>query len=197
MALVDSGYSRFVRFAKVIFPLLALGLLSTLFLFSRSLDPNDAIIISDIDVEKIAREQILAGPRFSGITSDGSEIIVAANSARPDPQDQRKLTAEQITATLSTRPGISYEMIATGGVYDGGSNVLSLSDGVEITTSDGYTLTTDNLTANLRVTALDAPSKITGMAPSGKIEAGNMTLRQSSDTLILEFQNGVKLVYQP
>lgn len=197
MALVDSGYSRFVRIAKVIFPLLALGLLSTLFLFSRSLDPNDAIIISDIDVEKIAREQILAAPRFSGITSDGSEILVAAESARPDPDDDRRLSANQITATLTTQPGIIYEMMAVTGIYDGSANLLSLSEAVEIKTSDGYQFTTENLTANLKVTELDIPSRITGTGPSGKIEAGNMTLRQSNDTPILEFKNGVKLVYEP
>lgn len=197
MALVDSGYSRFVRFAKVIFPLLALALLSTLFLFSRTFDPSEAIIISDLDVEKIAREQILASPRFSGITSDGSEILIAATSAKPDPDNQKRLTAEEITATLQTEIGVSYDMRAMGGIYDGETNLLFLSGGVELNSSDGYELMTDSLSANMKITELDAPTKIQGMGPSGKIEAGNMTLRQTGDTQVLEFKNGVKLIYQP
>lgn len=196
MALIDSGYSRFVRFARLVFPLLALALLSTLFLFSRTLDPSQAIIISDLDVEKIAREQILAAPRFSGITSDGSELQISADSARPDPENPQRLTAEMVAATLKTQIGVSYEMVASGGIYDGETNTLSLSDGVRMVTSDGYRFSTDNLVANLRITEVIIPSRIEGSGPSGRIEAGSMTLRQTNDRPVLEFKNGVKLIYQ-
>ena len=50
-------YSTVVSWAKIILPLVALGLLSTLFLFSRTPDPNRAIPFAAVDVEELAREQ--------------------------------------------------------------------------------------------------------------------------------------------
>lgn len=190
-------YSRFVRFAKVVFPLLALGLLSTLFLFSRTLDPSQAIVFSDIDIEEIAREQILSSPKFSGVTSDGSEILVSAERAKPDPDDGRRLSAEDVKADLKTQAGVSYELTAERGIYDGATDTMSFSGGVNIETSDGYSLQTQSLTAGLSVTHLIAPTEITGTGPSGKIHAGQMSLSTTDDRQVLIFKNGVKLVYQP
>jgi len=84
MATRDNAYSRFVQWAKILFPLIALGLLSTMFLFSRNVDPSNAIPFADIDVEQIARDQQLSSPRFSGTTSGGASIIVDAETAMPD-----------------------------------------------------------------------------------------------------------------
>ena len=112
MARVDNRYSRFVQWAKIIFPLVALGLLSTMFLLSRTLDPSNAIPFADIDVEKIAREQQLTSPRFSGTTSDGSSIVVDAESALPNLTDPRKLSIKKVVARIESQNGPSYGTVS-------------------------------------------------------------------------------------
>ena len=57
MTMYDNSYSRFVALTKVILPIIALGILSTLFLFSRNIDPTQSIPYADVDVEGLAREQ--------------------------------------------------------------------------------------------------------------------------------------------
>ena len=79
----SNAYSRFVAWVKVILPLLALALLSTLFLFSRTPAPNRAIPFANVDVEELAREQSLGRPRFAGTLSDGREVIFTADRATP------------------------------------------------------------------------------------------------------------------
>ena len=74
MATSENLHSKLVVWAKVTLPLLALGLLATLFLFSRKIDPTDAIPYADVDVEERAREPRLTMPTYAGVTSDGSAL---------------------------------------------------------------------------------------------------------------------------
>lgn len=197
MARVDNRYSRFVQWAKIIFPLVALGLLSTMFLFSRTLDPSNAIPFADIDVEKIAREQQLTSPRFSGTTSDGSAIVVDAKSALPDLTNPRKLSIKEVVARIESQSGPSYGIIANTALYDGTDEMLTLQGNVRLSTSTGYVLETENLEANLEATEFNIPTAISGRGPAGNLEAGSMTLTTDGDTQVLVFKNGVKLIYDP
>ena len=45
MTMYDNSYSRFVALTKVILPIIALGILSTLFLFSRDIDPDRKSVV--------------------------------------------------------------------------------------------------------------------------------------------------------
>jgi lipopolysaccharide export system protein LptC len=197
MARVDNRYSRFVLWAKIIFPLVALGLLSTMFLFSRTVDPSDAIPFAEIDVEMIAREQKLTSPRFSGTTSDGSAVIVDAESAVPDLTNSRRLSIQKVVARIESLSGPSYGIIADTALYDGNDDLLDMEGNVQLSTSTGYRLETDKLVANLAVTGVDAPGVVSGRGPAGRLQAGSMTLSTNGNTQVLVFKNGVKLIYDP
>lgn len=197
MALADNRYSRFVQLAKVILPLLALGLLSTMFLFSRSVDIDGQIPISDLDIEQIAREQRLAAPTFSGVTSDGSTVSVRAETAKPDLTDPRRMTAVNVMADIMTTNGTQIFVISDDAVYDGNSDMLDLMGRVRINTSTGYELKTDVLKADLEETGLIAPGEVTGFAPAGTLRAGSMVMTSVDGSQVLVFKGGVKLVYDP
>lgn len=197
MATADNRYSRFVQLAKIAFPLAALALLSTLFLFSRSLDPTRAIPFADVDVEKIAREQRLASPKFSGVTSDGSKVTMRAASATPDPDDGRRLTAENVEANIDTPNGIIYDIESVSAVYDGSDESLLLEGNVVITTSSGYRLETDKLRTNIKETALEIPVEVRGYGPETEIRADRLDLVTQGASQVLVFKGGVKLVYNP
>lgn len=193
----DNRHSRFVGTAKIVFPLLALALLSTIFLFSRTLDPSQAIPFSDVDVERIAKEQLLAAPRFSGVTTDGTAISVEAKSARPDLTNPKRLTATSVSAEFSTLSGDTYSLRSKTAVFDGTQDTLDLAGDVRIESSGGYTLTTQDLSADLALTGLLAPGQIEGTVPGGTISAGRMELVTHEGAQLLVFKNGVKLVYDP
>ena len=76
-------YSRTVAYLKVLLPLTALALLSTLFLISRGIDTEAVIPFAQKDIEERMRGQQLTAPFFSGTTSGGDEIMVTASTARP------------------------------------------------------------------------------------------------------------------
>ncbi|MEP3345169.1 MAG: LPS export ABC transporter periplasmic protein LptC [Litoreibacter sp.] len=195
MRRIDNRYSRFVQWAKIIFPLVALGLLSTMFLFSRTVDPEDAIPFADIDIEKIAREQQLMSPRFSGTTNNGSSIVVDAESAVPDLTNPRRLTIEKVVARIESKTGPSFGIIANSALYDGTKDLLDLEGNVRLSTSNGYRLETETLAANLANASLNAPTHVSSRGPIGTLEAGSMSLTSNGETQVLVFKNGVKLIY--
>lgn len=196
MAIANNPYSRFVQFAKIALPLLALVLLSTLFLFSRSVDIEDAIPIFE-GAEEIAREQSLASPKFSGVTSDGSTISVTAESAKPDLTNPRLMSAKNVQADIVTTTGNEITVLANSADYDGTADTLDLMGEVRINTSTGYQLNTDMLAADMAEMGLVSPGPVTGFGPTGDIEAGQMELSGPSGSQVLVFKGGVKLIYQP
>lgn len=197
MVLADNRYSRFVQFAKIALPLLALGLLSTLFLFSRSVDLDEAIPMVDVNPEEIAREQLLTGPRFSGVASNGSTVTITAKTARPNLQDPTRMSAQEVFANIETVAGTTVLISSTDAQYDGTANQLDLMGGVRVSTSTGVLITTQTIQLQLDALELRAPQQVIGTGPLGEIEAGSMTITAQGDTHLLEFENGVRLVYDP
>lgn len=197
MAIADNRYSRFVQLAKVAFPLFALGLLSTLFLFSRSFDPTLGIPFADFDVEEVAREQRLASPKFSGVTSDGSEVTMSASAAIPDPTNSRRFMAEDVIAKIDTVAGLVYDVTANAGDYDGANDMLILNGDVVVITSSGYRLETEQLRTNVEHTSLEIPVSLKGFGPDGNIEANSLVLQTDSGSQVLVFKGDVKLIYDP
>ncbi len=197
MALADNAYSRFVQIIKVALPLIALGLLSTLFLFSRSIDPADAIPFSDIDVAQIAEEQSLAAPKFSGVTSDGSTISLRAEAARPDLTDPRLLKVTNVIADILTSSGTQIAVLSDEALYDGAGDTLELLGRVRVNTSTGFELRTDAIIADLAHTGLVTEGPVSGFSPAGTLEAGRMQMTSAEGSQVLVFKDGVKLVYEP
>lgn len=197
MAITRDTHSRVVGLAKIALPLLALAILSTLFLFARTIDPNDAIPYADVDVAERAREPRLTAPTYAGVTADGAALTLQAAEARPDAG--AGATAQTLTARLDSPDGARTDLTAARMTFDNAAGLVSLDGGVTVTTSAGYTITTDNLTARLDRTSLTAPGAVTATAPAGFITAQGMTMTQGTDpaTYVLVFKGRVKLLYTP
>jgi lipopolysaccharide export system protein LptC len=197
MATLRDTHSRFVATAKIVLPLLALAILSTLFLFARTIDPNDAIPYADVDVAERAREPRLTAPTYAGITSDGAALTLQAAEARPDAG--AGATAQMLTARLDTPDGARTDLTAARMTFDNAAGLVSLDDGVTVTTTSGYMITTKTLTTRLDRTSLLAPGPVQAQSPAGMITAQGMTLTQGADpaTYVLVFKGRVKLLYTP
>ncbi|GHC50150.1 LPS export ABC transporter periplasmic protein LptC [Neogemmobacter tilapiae] len=187
-------HSKAVALAKVILPLLALALLSTLFMVSRSINPEDAIPFADVDVEDRVREPRMTAPTWSGVTRDGSALTLTAADARPQSGGAR---AEGLQAVLATPDGKITTFTAAEADLNQNDGKLVLSGGVQVETADGMQITTEGLTALLDQTEVTAAGSITAQGPLGVLTAGGMRLTQGQAGYTLLFQNGVKLIYQP
>jgi len=202
MATYDNSYSRMVAWLKILLPLAALAILSTLFLASRSIDSVRSIPMADGTIRELAREQRIGNPSFSGVTDNGTAVTIAAQSARPLTGDQRGFSASGLRATLASKSGYTVEITAKTGLLDSQTRIADLGGGVRLDTSTGYRIETASLSASLEIALVQTGGAITADGPLGHISAGKMVLRQQSGgdagaTYELVFKNGVTLLYLP
>ena len=191
-------YSRMVAFFKVLLPLAALGLLATVFLFSRNINPTATIPFADSEIAERLRDRQVTSPVYSGKTENGDEISVTATSASPGISGA-PATAIDLRASLLTPDGLRIDLGSDNGTVDFSAKRATFKGDVEISTTTGYVLETALLNTSLDSVNANSPGKIAGDSPFGQLFAGNMTIRSEIDngTVHILFNDGVKLVYTP
>ena len=193
-------YSRLVAWLKIILPLLALGILSTLFLVARTIDPAQNIPFADVDIDELTREQRIMRPNYSSVTESGAAISVSAASARPEFTNPQRIRAENIVARIDLPSGERVDIDAEGAVLDSSSSDTTLDGGVVVTTSDGFILRTELLQVNLDSSRVHAPAEIQVDSPLGQLIAGEFTMTGDGGgdaPFLLHFKNRVRLIYDP
>ena len=195
----DNFHSRLVAWMKIILPLLALGLLSTLFLISRNVDPTKNIPITNIDLEQRADDLGATNPSFAGMTNRGDRVSVRAAQAKPDARDPEQMLAEFVEAQLQLVSGTVIDITSDHAEMNQGDFTANLQGDVNVVTTNGYDLKTERLNARLDRLYAETPGPVQGSAPVGTLSAGRMVLDtdQKTGAAHLLFTDGVKLLYTP
>lgn len=197
MGPTDHLHSQLVGWAKIILPLCALALLSTLFLFARTKTEPDSITFAD--VEAIAREQRVSSPEFSGVTDDGAVVVISAASARPDATRADILTVDDMRYRRENTDGTTVEITATEGEMNNSVKIARFTGLTRLTTSDGYQMETNGMTAELRTGLITSDGLLEIRAPFGDLTAGKLTFQTATDGKAQDilFTEGVRLLYTP
>lgn len=192
----DNLHSRVVVILKVTLPLVALAILSSLFLISRPIDPADAIPYADVEIADRLAQPRMTGAGFSTVTSDGATLTLSADQAAPRAGGA---TVQGLSGLLSTPEGARTEFSAASGVLDRLAGQLVLDAGVRLATSNGYVVTTDRLTLGTDRSYIESGGSVVVSAPMGDLTAGGMRMDRTADgkSHLLVFNRGVRLIYQP
>ena len=197
--MTSDRYSRLISWLKVLFPLMALALLSTLFLLSRAIDPEAQIPFADKEIKDRLRDQQVTGPFFTGTTANGDQITFSAEKLTT-PEGQTGVNeAESIEAIVDLASGPKITLSARRASFDLAGDQAVLSGDILIETSTGYRISSDMLMFQLSSLDLESPGPVDGITPAGTLHAGSMQLTtpKDSDSAQLIFTNGVKLIYTP
>lgn len=200
MAQTDNTHSRIVAWLKIVLPLIALGMLSSIFLVSRSIDPTATLPYSQVELDDRVREPRLTTPKFSGVTTDGATITLDAAEMRPDLADPGRGSVVSMHARMKTPDGATTDVQADTGRIDSGAGTFDMAGSVVITNSAGYRVTSSALSGLLDATALDATGSVKADAPMGRITADSLQLRPdpaAPGQYLLVFKDRVRLVYEP
>ncbi|GGX40260.1 hypothetical protein GCM10007385_04500 [Tateyamaria omphalii] len=191
------GYSKLVAWLKVLLPLTALGLLSTLFLLSRNIDPVVSVPFADTEIQERLRGQQVTAPFYSGTSSSGDRISVSAGTMAT--ADDQNNAATDLAAHIDLSSGTRVVLFSDTGEFDLARGASSLAGNVVITTSTGYKLNSEELLTDFENMTMRSPGPVTGTGLSGTLEAGQMRLEKTDDgeNAHLVFTKGVKLVYRP
>ena len=189
-------HSRRVLWLKVTLPLVALAILSTLFLVAETLDPEAAIPYADVDVDRILEDQGVTRPAFGGLSSDGVQVALAAESVRPD---GTAFLGQELELQMVFPDGGTIDMTSPSGQIDMTAERAELAGGVRLASTNGYDVETDRIDAGWSVARIETAGPVTATGPVGELEAGRMVLTggQADTGHLLVFKEGVRLVYEP
>lgn len=190
-------YSRLVGFLKVALPLVALALLSTLFLLSDKIEPGSTVPFADGEIAQRVTGQQVTGPLFSSATARGDMITLRTRQLVQD--DSGTNRALDVTLRVEFAGGGRASLVSDTGTFGLGENTARLSGNVLIESSTGYLMHTEEIAARLTGLDIRAPGKVRGAGPAGDLTAGAMhiTDREDGTGAQLLFTDGVKLIYEP
>lgn len=193
----DNLHSRIVGWAKIILPLGALVLLSTLFLVART--PPDQSAIPFAEIEQMARDQRITAPRFSGMTDDGAIVMISARTAQPDLDRSDTVRIDSLRFQMENPDGSTVEVTGTSGEVDGRERLARFLGLARLETSTGFQMETNGLTAELDTGTVTSDGLLEIHAPFGQLTAGKVTftVRDGDAGQQMLFTNGVRLIYQP
>ncbi len=195
----DNAYSRAIAIVKVVLPLVALGILSTLFLLSRG-QLGEPLPWSDAELGELAREERLGNPTYAALTEDGSELRLKAARLVPDPGEDGVAHGETLSARLLRPDGITLDLSAPEGMLDRNRHVAELTGGVQLGSSNGYVATMPGARLRTNLTHLESLGPVAAEGPVGTLSAGKLTVTSEpggrKGTVAL-FSGGVHLIYRP
>ncbi len=196
----DPGlYTRWVGLLKITLPLVAIGILSTVFLVQQEDQFEGGLVFTKIDRATLGDGLTISNPRYSGITTGGDAFTLAAVRATPDQSKATKLELTDIKAEFSYANGLNVLANAAHGLALISDQVLHLDGGLTGESTNGFMFNGTGGVFDLRSGAFESAGAVTIVGPDQRLEAGKMrvTPAQNDENQILFFEKGVKITYIP
>jgi lipopolysaccharide export system protein LptC len=191
-----NAYSRLVGTLKVVLPIIALGILSTLFLLSEPPDPERALPFADVDVVQLAREQRLTEPQYAGVLGNGREITLVADAAVPDFERTNVIVTDNVTGQIALADQQTLHFDARAGTIDVARRVADLSGDVIAEVTQGYRLFSDAVELQLGEFGMISPGDVVIVGDGLTLTAGAMDLQGPDGEAVVSFTGGVRVLYE-
>ncbi len=199
------GSSRVIAWLKILLPLMALAILSTVFLVAHRVDPVHEINYRNIEIAELAGQQMIRNPRYSGVTGNGVAVRLAATSALPEMTGPGsalpdRLQGREAKAEVDIPDGERIDVYADDLDLDVWGNLATFGGGVRIESSNGYVLGTETIRLALDAARMSSDTLTTLSAPIGRIVAHGFNMRKNTDSkgnYVLVFNGGVKMLFEP
>jgi lipopolysaccharide export system protein LptC len=193
-------HTRIVAVLKVGFPILAAGLILSVFVFRPSQDEGGEIVFSEGDVDDLGTGLQITNPTFTGTTREGDSFRFNAELVEPDAAPPTRATISTLRGEIQFAGGQRVNISAEAGALEIPERTLGLEGTVRLRTADGYQLSADQLTIDLDEGVLTGRGDIDGTGPMGRIRSSTLRLAPTqagaSDRRI-SFGDGVHLIYDP
>lgn len=190
----DNLHSLWIARLKVLFPLVALGILSILFLLADRRGTSQPLRYSDVEVERIIAENRAAGPAFSAVTGAGDRVSVSADGLAGLDGD---MTAERVTGRLTRTDGKIFDLVAESAEIPRSADRVALIGDVGLTSPVGWQVDSDRLDVDVAGGSVVSPGPVVADGPPGRLTAGAMRLDRVDSAQHMTFTDGVTLVYDP
>ncbi|MFV0474752.1 MAG: hypothetical protein ACK5MQ_11190 [Pikeienuella sp.] len=195
----DGRRALIVRALKIALPAAALAVFAALFVFNGA-RYDGGISFEGVDLSALDEGLKLTNPRFTGATGRGEPFSVAAEWALPDGPDPERVDLSGVKGEIELESGRMVTLEAVAGVLLPKTRAVTLSGGVRLTTSDGYSLTAAAAAFDPEADEVTASGDVMAESALGRITADEMRARrapeaegQSGEDAYIWFENRVKV----
>jgi lipopolysaccharide export system protein LptC len=193
-------YSQVVAVLKVGLPLVALGMLASLFLVQTDDRLGGNLVFSAGDIEALGEGLRISNPTFTGTTRSSDAFRFTAALVVPDAAPPTRAWITSLAGELDLADGPVVSVEAATGDLDIPTQRLDLTGDVAIDTSDGYRIRAPKVTLDLRAGSVVAGDAVVSEGPLGRIDSGSLRVApaaESGEARRFSFGGGVRLLYEP
>lgn len=184
LPLYKSGYSRFVRLAKYVLPLVAgvVMMLVAVWPELKSKPEKFSLGLSDVKVETAGGQRVI-NARFTGVDSENRPFSITAESVVQAAGSDNGVQLSQPKADV-TLAGDSWVAIAAPkGLFNRDREILDLTGGVDVFHDDGYEFRTAEARLDFSKSSATGDKPIRGQGPFGTVEAEGFKILGSGESI--------------
>jgi lipopolysaccharide export system protein LptC len=188
-------HSGLVRWLKIILPALAgAGVVAFLVTIkTMTSDIADLFTLASIAVD--SKNLIMEKPHLSGFKGTEHSYEVHAERAMQDLTNPKIVRLEMIDAEFGLTSSVRVSLDATNGVFDGDKETLELTNGITVSSTDGYAAKLDMAMVDLRAGTLVSEGNIEISSIDGLVRSRALSISDRGKKIA--FTGGVSMTFVP
>lgn len=195
MASARNSYSRMVAWFKILLPLIALGVLSTVFLFNSEDSFEVGFTFSRADIETLEKGSFIKNPQINGITKKGEPFHLLADEIRPLDTDNSLVVITNLDVEFQFSADTWAKVTSASALMDVNAQTVWFETGGQLETSDGNVAVVNTMHLLMASGELQG-SGIVADGPLGQVSAENFRIESSEgENRVLWFENNVRMRY--
>jgi lipopolysaccharide export system protein LptC len=181
-----------VRTLRVAFPLLAIGVITSMFVSARTLPRG----IENVDLGEVGLDGTtltMQNPSLSGFNENGTSYKVTAGQALQDVTNPRIVRLEDIDGTMAKPDGSTVELSAKSGVFDADAKILDLTADIEVRTNTGDRAYLESAKVDMEEGTIFSDKPVRAQTKSGNIRADSMSITERGAHMVFDGRVVVEL----
>lgn len=184
-----------VRWLKIVLPALA-GTAVLVFVLTIKVVTGDLVDLFNIaGVTVDTKSLIMERPHLSGFKGTEHSYEVFADRAIQDLANPDVVRLEKIDAEFGLTSDVKVSVDATAGLFDGDKETLILSDGINVSATNGYAAKLQAAKVDFASGYLSSDTPVEIRLAEGLIRSRAMTVEERGKKII--FSGGVSVTYMP
>src|SRR5690606_21285937 len=184
-----------VRWLKIILPVTALVAVVGFFVAMRTITGDLSELFSLAGITMDTRSLVMEAPHISGFKGTEHSYEVHAERAVQDLANPKIVRLETIEPEFGLSEATRISLAATAGVFDGDHETLQLTDGIAVSTNDGYKANLDGASVDFHGGALASHGPVEITTPEGVIRANSLKVSERGKHI--RFEGDVSVTYMP
>jgi lipopolysaccharide export system protein LptC len=188
-------HTGLVRWLKIILPALAGAMIVAFLVTMKMVTGNIGELFSLAGITMDTKSLIMEKPHLSGFKGTEHSYEVVADRAVQDLANPKVVRLENIAAEFGLTSDVRISLDATTGVFDGDKEMLELTDGITVSSTDGYAAKLDQAHIDFRGRTLASQGPVEIRSNEGLVRARELSVTDRGKKIV--FSGGVSVTYMP